>query len=64
MEITKTTTAIEQKLDLNLFQLVVLLSKRAKELMLNAKPQIDWKSDSVVEIAIREVFSEKIKSKA
>jgi len=64
MEITKTTTAIEQKLDLNLFQLVVLLSKRAKELMLNAKPQIDWKSDSVVEIAIREVFSEKIKPKA
>ena len=47
-------------MNLNKFQLVTLLSKRAKDLMLGAKPLIEDKDPNYIRKAIKEFVNGKI----
>lgn len=61
MEIPNSSAGLIKKLNINNYQLVSLLSKRARELMFGAKPLIENKSSNFIEIAIKEVMAGKIK---
>lgn len=61
MNIPKSSTELTKKLNINEYQLVVLINKRVRELMYGAKPLIDDKKGSLIDIAISEILSGKIK---
>lgn len=61
MEIPKSSAEMIKELNINGYQLVSLLSKRARELMFGAKPLVEDKGSSFVEIAIKELLAGKMK---
>lgn len=61
MNIPKCSSELSKNLNINEFELVVLLNKRIKELVHGAKPLIENIKGSVIEIAISELLSGKIK---
>ena len=63
MEIPISTSVLTEKLGVNRFELVSLLTKRARALMFGAPALIDTNSDDFVNIAIKEIVADKIKVK-
>lgn len=61
MDIPKSCAEIIKGRDINEFQLVSLLNKRLRELIYGAKPLVDDKRNNIIETAISELLSEKIK---
>lgn len=61
MEIPSSSAELIKKVGINNYQLVSLLSKRIRELMFGAKPLIEDKDGSLIEIAIKELINGKIK---
>jgi len=64
VDIPKSITNLAQKANINKFQLVSLLSKRARDLMFGAKPLIEDKNGNYVHKAMREFVAGKIKVQA
>lgn len=62
MNIPKCSSELNKGLQINEYELVALLCKRAVELMHGAKPLIDDKSNNPIEITIKELLSGKIKA--
>jgi len=44
----------------NRFQLVLLASKRARQLSMGHTPLVDWENDKVTVVALREIAEDKI----
>ena len=63
MEIPISTSVLTEKLGVNRFELVSLLTKRSRALMFGAPALIDTNSDDFVNIAIKEIVADKIKVK-
>lgn len=61
MEIPKSSVDLIRELNINSYELVSMLNKRVRELIHGAKPLIDDKKGSFIEIAIYELLSGKIK---
>ncbi len=61
MDIPVSSAYLAQSINVNQYQLVALLSKRAKELMFGAKPLIENSTDNYVQIAMQELLAGKIK---
>lgn len=61
MEIPKSTAELIKELNINGFQLVSLLSKRAREIMFGAKPLVEDKNSNCIELAIKELLAGKTK---
>lgn len=60
MQIPKSRATLTEKLGINEYQLVILLSKRVRELMYGAKPLVEGKDSSFIEIAIKELLDGRI----
>jgi len=63
VEIPKCTAVLTEKLGINRFELVSLLTKRARELMFGAQTLVETNSSDFVNIAIKEIVAGKIKVK-
>lgn len=61
MEIPSSNAELIKKLEINGYELVILLSKRTRELMYGAKQLVEDKSNNFIKIAIKEVIDGKIK---
>lgn len=61
MNIPKSSAALIKGLNINEYELVILLNKRVREFIHGSKPLIEDKSNNLIELAIAELFSGKIK---
>lgn len=61
MEIPKCSSTLTTKLGINAYELVTILSKRAKELILGSHPLVENKSTNFVDIALSEIVEDKIR---
>lgn len=61
MDIPRSSSALTKMLNINEYELIVLINKRVRELIHGAKPLIDDKKDSHIDTAISEILSGKIK---
>lgn len=61
MNIPKCSSELKKGLNINEFELAILLNKRSIELMHGAKPLVDEKKNNFIETAILELITGKIK---
>lgn len=64
MNTPKSSSELAKLLNLNGYEITILINKRVKELMHGAKPLVDDKKDSLIEVAISEILSGKIRPHA
>jgi DNA-directed RNA polymerase subunit K/omega len=61
MNVPKCNTELKKMVNINEFEMAILLNKRASELMHGAKPLIETRGTNVIELAIHELLAGKIK---
>lgn len=61
MNIPNSSAELLKELNINEYELSILLSKRVREFIHGAKPLIEDKDHNIIEIAILELISGKIK---
>lgn len=61
VDIPKSSAELIKNLNINEYELVTMLTKRVREFIHGAKPLVDDKNSNLIETAISELLSGKIK---